>query len=84
VGGAAGRLLKLVGSQGKGEEAREAPRDPLGLGTREGFLEGLHEGFGDSDLDLVRESRVRLSGLLLRSSHRLLVVSSPDLSWKVW
>ena len=79
LGGAAGRLLRLAGSQGKGEEAREAPREPRGLGTRDGFLEGTHEGFGDSDLDLVRERRER-SVLWLRSSQMLLVVSSLDLS----
>jgi hypothetical protein len=81
LGGAVGRLLKLAGSQGKGEEARDAPRDPRGLGTREGFLEGLQEGFGERDLDLARDRRVgrpaALSGLLLRSSQ--MVASSPDL-----
>jgi hypothetical protein len=81
LGGAVGRLLKLAGSQGKGEEARDAPRDPRGLGTREGFLEGLQEGFGERDLDLARDRRVgrpgAFSGLLLRSSH--IVASSPDL-----
>ena len=70
----------MAGSQGKGDDARDAPRDPRGLGTRDGFLEGLQEGLGDRDLDLVRERRVRPapSGLLFRSSQ--MVVSSPDFS----
>ncbi len=56
LGGAAGRVaLKFTRLfHGNGEEARDAPRDPLGLTTREGlrdgFLDGLPEGFGDRDL----------------------------------
>ena len=56
LGGAAGSVaLKFTELfQGKGEEAREAPREVLGLTTREGFLEwfldGFPEGLGDRDL----------------------------------
>ena len=46
------KLTRLF--HGNGEDAREAPRDPFGLATRDGareaFLEGFTDGLGDNDL----------------------------------
>ena len=65
LGGAAGSVALKDGTllQGKGDEARDATLDPLGLwlreGARDGFLEGLHEGLGERErecLDAVRDS----------------------------
>ena len=55
LGGAVGSVALNEGTllHGKGEEAREAPLDPLGLwlreGARDGFLDGAAEGLGDRD-----------------------------------